>query len=371
MRGSRPAELVVGSVQLGLAYGAANRTGKPAREAALAASCGAPPMPASRSSIRRAPMAMPKSGWAKRFPGRQGRAHDHQTFAARPILRRDAHRASGARQGGREHRRSRCAALRRERLDCLLLHRAQHRTAYDGAIWERLIEHLEEGISLPLGVSVQSPAEAHRRACRAASVSHIQLPFNLLDWRWREAGVIDALRTRATSPFMRAASSFKALLAARDPPRLAARAGRRCARSSSPGSTKPRAPSAAKASPTSCLAYARGQNWIDGVVVGMETRRPSSTRICASAMRPPLPPGGLRRHRSLRARACPKRFSIPRNGRAMRLELLPPRRHGCVPLGRRRASGTRDGVRARRSRRAGSSSTAATRSGLTRLRART
>ena len=31
----RPAELVLGSVQLGLAYGAANRTGKPSREAAL------------------------------------------------------------------------------------------------------------------------------------------------------------------------------------------------------------------------------------------------------------------------------------------------------------------------------------------------
>jgi len=35
MRGQRPAELVVGSVQLGLPYGIANRTGKPPRETAL------------------------------------------------------------------------------------------------------------------------------------------------------------------------------------------------------------------------------------------------------------------------------------------------------------------------------------------------
>jgi len=35
MRRRSPAELVVGSVQLGLAYGAANRTGKPSRETAL------------------------------------------------------------------------------------------------------------------------------------------------------------------------------------------------------------------------------------------------------------------------------------------------------------------------------------------------
>jgi len=35
MRGQRPAELVVGSVQLGLPYGIANRTGKPPRVTAL------------------------------------------------------------------------------------------------------------------------------------------------------------------------------------------------------------------------------------------------------------------------------------------------------------------------------------------------
>ena len=35
MRAPRPAELVLGSVQLGVPYGAANRTGKPSRAAAL------------------------------------------------------------------------------------------------------------------------------------------------------------------------------------------------------------------------------------------------------------------------------------------------------------------------------------------------
>src|SRR5258708_22801048 len=35
MRNGRPAEFVMGSVQLGLSYGAANRTGKPPRDTAL------------------------------------------------------------------------------------------------------------------------------------------------------------------------------------------------------------------------------------------------------------------------------------------------------------------------------------------------
>ena len=35
MRNGRPAELVMGSVQLGLSYGATNRAGKPSRDTAL------------------------------------------------------------------------------------------------------------------------------------------------------------------------------------------------------------------------------------------------------------------------------------------------------------------------------------------------
>ena len=40
------------------------------------------------------------------------------------------------------------AALKREKLDCLLLHRAGHMTSHGGAIWERLIERLEDGTVL-------------------------------------------------------------------------------------------------------------------------------------------------------------------------------------------------------------------------------
>ena len=62
-------------------------------------------------------------------------------------------------------------------------------TAFGGAVWERLIELLEDGTVLALGVSVQSPEEAIA-ALDDTDVQHLQLPFNLLDWRWRESGVI-------------------------------------------------------------------------------------------------------------------------------------------------------------------------------------
>ena len=44
---------------------------------------------------------------------------------------------------------------------------------------------------------MQTPAEA-LGALSCADISHIQLPFNILDWRWRSAGVIDRLTERAT-----------------------------------------------------------------------------------------------------------------------------------------------------------------------------
>jgi aryl-alcohol dehydrogenase-like predicted oxidoreductase len=67
--------------------------------------------------------------------------------------------------------------------------------SYGGAIWRRLREHLAEGTIHALGVSAQTPVEA-LTALGEAAVTHIQLPFNILDWRWRKAGVIAALKAR-------------------------------------------------------------------------------------------------------------------------------------------------------------------------------
>ncbi len=67
--------------------------------------------------------------------------------------------------------------------------------AHGGAIWERLIERLEDGSVLSLGVSVQSPVEA-LAALACPDVVHLQLPFNLLDWRWLAEGFQTCLAAR-------------------------------------------------------------------------------------------------------------------------------------------------------------------------------
>jgi aryl-alcohol dehydrogenase-like predicted oxidoreductase len=178
-------------------------------------------------------------------------------------------------------------ALRRAQIDCLLLHRADHMTAFDGAVWERLIERLEDGTVMSLGVSVQSAEEAVA-ALDCADVCHIQLPFNLLDWRWREFGVIACIRARSHVTIHARSVFLQGILAADDPSvwpvvegcdapaimqllaRLAVEFGR-------------------ESISDLCLAYARGQDWIDGVVVGMETEVQLDQNL-RLFVRPPLSP---------------------------------------------------------------------------------
>lgn len=282
MHDARPAELVLGSVQLGLTYGAANRTGMPSHGAAL------------KLVHRAADSGITKFDTARSYGDSENRLGE--ALEARSGIRtvtKLSPLAELAPDATREEVReavdrsvwASLLALRRARLDCLLLHRASHMFDFKGAVWERLLEHLEDGTILSLGVSVQNPAETIS-ALNCLDVSHIQMPFNLLDWRWRESGMIDRIRTRAHLTVHARSVFLQGLLASDDPavwPRiegvnaleiveilkwLAEQFGRESAADL-------------------CLAYARGQNWIDGVVVGMETEKQLDVNLRLSA-RPPL-----------------------------------------------------------------------------------
>jgi len=276
----RAAELVLGSVQLGLAYGIANKTGKPSRGAALklvrqAADAGVGQFDTARAygdSEDRLGEAL--DGRAVRTITKLSPLTDLSARATRLEVRAAVDRSIA----------QSLAALRRNEIDCLLLHRAAHRTAFGGAIWERLLEHLADGSVRALGVSVQSPQEAHG-ALECAEVKHLQLPFNLLDWRWREAGVIGRLKTRADVTVHARSVFLQGLLAANEPaiwPRLegvnpavvlkliaglAEEFGRENAADL-------------------CLAYVRGQSFIDGVVIGLETQEQLDANLRLAAKRP-------------------------------------------------------------------------------------
>jgi len=278
------AELVLGSVQLGLAYGAANKTGKPSRATAL------------RMVERAVDAGIGQIDTARSYGDSENRLGDalRARHAVRTITKlsplgelapdaaRDDVRAAVDASIAQS-----LAALQKDRLDCLLLHRAAHMSAFGGAVWERLIERLEDGTILALGVSVQSPEEA-LAALAEPDVRHIQMPFNILDWRWREAGVIDRIRAREHVTVHARSVFLQGLLAAGEPgmwPRVRGLDARAVAKALEGLARDFKRESVADL----CVAYARGQDWIDGVVIGMETEEQLDANL-RLFLRHPLPP---------------------------------------------------------------------------------
>lgn len=284
MSAPRPAELVLGAVQLGLPYGAANRTGQPSRQAAL------------HLVHRAADSGITQFDTARAYGESEDRLGEalsvhravHAITKLSPLteLAPDAPRAAVRRAVDASIEQS-LDALKRERLDCLLLHRARHMTSHKGAIWERLIELLEDGTVLALGVSVGSPEEA-LAALASKDVQHLQLPFNILDKRWQCAGVVDAIRAREPITIHVRSVFLQGLLAADDaaiwPEIPGVDATALVALIAELVSDFGRESAA-----DLCLAYARGQDWVDGVVVGMETTEQLDTNL-RLFVRPPLAP---------------------------------------------------------------------------------
>lgn len=89
-----------------------------------------------------------------------------------------------------------CSMLGIKKIDVLMLHRGSHLFDWNGAAWKRLIELQTSGVIGELGVSVQNPAEL-ARSLDIPNVAYIQLPFNILDWRWDEV-ILDILKAKAS-----------------------------------------------------------------------------------------------------------------------------------------------------------------------------
>jgi aryl-alcohol dehydrogenase-like predicted oxidoreductase len=279
MSGARPAEPVLGSVQLGLAYAAANRADQPSPGAPLnllqrAGSADFETVRAYRDSEDRLSGALHGQKTARSVT-KLGPLAELSPSATREEVRATVDRSISQSM----------IALKRGRLDCLLLDCAAYMTAFECAVWERLIEMLEDGTVLSLGVSVQSPAEA-MAALDNPDVQHLQLPFNLLDWRWRQSAVIDRVRARPHLTIHAGSVLLQGLLASTDPgiwPQIDG---------VDPADTVARIASLVRefrreSAADLCLAFVRGQDWIDGVVVGTEVADQLETNLHLF-VRPPL-----------------------------------------------------------------------------------
>ena len=76
-----------------------------------------------------------------------------------------------------------CRNLDSSVLDVVMMHRASHIYDWGGVVIDQLRSFVTDGVIREIGVSVQSPEELEM-ALSIEDLSFIQLPYNILDWRW-------------------------------------------------------------------------------------------------------------------------------------------------------------------------------------------
>ena len=163
-----------------------------------------------------------------------------------------------------------CLALRTDKLDCVLLHRASHLWAWDGAALGTLRAWQSAGRIGTLGVSVQSPEEL-RQAASHDEIGHIQLPCNILDHRWDTmADTIRAIRRKRNLVVHVRGALLQGLLST-DDLRLWRRAHVADAGPVIDWLSDKAATLGQESIVALCLAWARGLDWADGVVVGCDS----------------------------------------------------------------------------------------------------
>jgi len=267
--GNIHSELTMGTVQLGMEYGIANRAGQPAHALAIGM---------VRQAIAHGVSALDTArayGEAEEILGEAlagaWRSRVEVVTKLDPLdsLADDAEEGAVRAAVDASVQRS-CEALRVARLETILLHRAEHYRAWGGAAWCRLLEMLDEGMIGKLGASVYDPEEA-LELLRDPAIRHLQIPMNVLDWRWKTSGVDRALADRPDVVVHARSALLQGLLAGSGAAALWPATGEYDV-SSCLRRLRKLAEEFGRENVTDlCLAYVRAQSWITSVVVGCET----------------------------------------------------------------------------------------------------
>ena len=274
--------LSIGTAQLGMRYGIANRTGQPSHEEGARIIRAAVDHGVTLIDTARAYGDAESRIGAALVPGYIGRATVETKLDPLMSL---TDRASEAEVTGAVDAsvfRS-CRELRTQHLDVLLLHRWAHRRQFRETVWRRLLKLQDEGVVGSLGASVYSPSEAIE-ALSNPEIMHLQLPYNVLDWRWDAKDFLEARRQRpdvsvhTRSVYLQGilvseASTWPSGFVDADDwlgriDRVVLELGR-----------------ASRAD--LCMAYSTGADWVTTVLIGVETEQQLHENMALS-LRPPL-----------------------------------------------------------------------------------
>lgn len=87
-------------------------------------------------------------------------------------------------------------ALKLSRLPFLSLHQWADRHFAGGEVWDCLLGLQQKGLIEHLGASLQNPSELIESLDEPA-IDYVQIPFNILDWRWQKTGALEMLQSRS------------------------------------------------------------------------------------------------------------------------------------------------------------------------------
>ncbi len=183
-------ELALGTVQWGLPYGIANRTGQPSLEEVRGI------LQSARDGHCRILDTARAYGDSERIIGELTEGDSYWRVVTK--LSPDVTDARSARACVQDSRRR----LRLERIDTLLLHDQKHRTTKNGVIWDELRRMQVEGLIGELGTS-SSGQEESWRALDDGESTVIQVAASLLDQRLIRQGFFDEARKRGKEVFIR------------------------------------------------------------------------------------------------------------------------------------------------------------------------
>jgi spore coat polysaccharide biosynthesis protein SpsF len=262
------AKPVLGTVQLGMKYGRANQTGLPDDSSATsilhaAYGMGVRTFDTARDygvsenrigETLRAGMMVGATIITKLTPRTQSVSHGSESSLRQFV----ASEVEASR-----------AALGLPIVPVLLLHRTSDLDFADGAVWQELLSLKSKGRIHHLGCSVQSPEELER-ALAEPDVKFIQMPFNILDWRWEKS--IVGLRFRPDVEVHVRSAFLQGLLVCGDAnvwPVIEGLGAETIVASLASLVQEFGRKSAADL----CIAYLRAMSWINGIVVGVENQQ--------------------------------------------------------------------------------------------------
>lgn len=159
-----------------------------------------------------------------------------------------------------------CRQLRVSQLPTILLHRAKHLLDWNGVVLKQLLEMRSEGLIRNIGVSISSPEEL-LLSLSVEQINYIQLPLNLVDWRWWNYEVETMLVNRKDVYFAVRSVFLQGLLLMRENEWPDFFSNYKVNINNSLDDLVNRFNR--KNRQDLCLAYVRGLSWVNGIVLGV------------------------------------------------------------------------------------------------------